>query len=70
MLVTAALIELNLADIEDLAARSQAMRSGLSATQPLTTVRLRELCELGEKMMRAERRKHAAMLRASKLFAS
>jgi hypothetical protein len=66
--VAAALIELNLADMEDRAARSQAMSRGLQATQPLTAARLRELCELGENMMRTGRRRDAAMARASKLL--
>ena len=69
MSLVAALIELNLADIEDRAAKSEAMRRGSSATQPLTAARLRELCELGEMMMRTGKRRAAALARARALGA-
>ena len=61
MSVTTALNELRNADAEDLAAKAEAMRSGAIATQPLTVTRLRELCELGEKMMRAATRRDLAL---------
>jgi hypothetical protein len=67
--ITAVLIELNLAEIEDSAARAEAMHQGLVATQPLTATRLRELCVLGEKMMYTGRRKARALARARELFA-
>ncbi len=53
--------ELNSAVADDKAAKAEAMQKGLAATQPLTQCRLQELCELGEKMMRAEIRKNDAV---------
>ena len=56
--------ELNSAIAADRAAKLEAMRLGLLATQPLTLTRLGELVELGEKMMAATTRKDAALAAA------
>ena len=53
--------ELNCAIAADCAAKSEAMRRGLMATQPLTVTRLGELVKLGEKMMETKERKDKAV---------
>lgn len=52
--------ELNSAIDAEHAAKAEAMRKGLSATKPLTVLRLAELCVLGEKMTSARIRKEDA----------
>jgi len=47
---------------EDHAAKREALQRGLMATRPLTIVRLRELCALGERMIAAERAVRLARL--------
>ena len=52
--------ELRKAIAEDRAAKSEALQRGLDATQPLTLVRLSELCALGDRMhVTASRRRWA-----------
>jgi hypothetical protein len=63
MPVTTALNDLRNADAEDRAAKAEALYRGVTATQPLTVTRLRELCELGEKMIRAATRRDRALAR-------
>ena len=48
--------ELNAALAAEYAVTAEALQRGLIATLPLTTVRLGELCALGEKMMKAKMR--------------
>ncbi len=59
--------ELKKAIAEDRAAKSEAFQRGLAATQPLTLVRLSELCALGDRMAHttARRRMAVAGLRAA-----
>ena len=52
--------ELTDAITDEHAAKAEALLRGLTATKPLTTVRLQELCELGEKMMEAQIRREEA----------
>lgn len=47
--------KLNLARLQDRAAKREALQFGLGATMPLTAIRLGELCALGEKMITAAR---------------
>ena len=56
--------ELHSAIAADHAAKGEAMLRGLMATQPLTLTRLRELVELGEKMMVAKSRRDKAQAAA------
>ena len=46
--------EMRAAEAEFREASREALDSGLMATQPLTAIRMNELCILGERMMRAE----------------
>ncbi|MEP6791376.1 MAG: hypothetical protein ABI907_08385 [Ramlibacter sp.] len=55
--------ELRDAEADDVEARQEALYRGLVATQPLTAVRLQELCALGEKMLHTGLRKTAALAR-------
>ena len=52
--------DLNAAIAAEYAAKAEALRMGLLATQPLTAIRLGELCALGEKMIDAKMRKEDA----------
>lgn len=54
------LTKLNLAKLEDRAAKQEALHRGMVATKPLSAVRLKELCVLGERMMAASRELAAA----------
>ena len=46
--------EMRAAEAEFREASRAALSSGAMATQPLTVIRMNELCALGERMMRAE----------------
>jgi len=46
--------EMRAAEAEFREASREALDSGLMATQPLTAIRMNQLCALGERMMRAE----------------
>ena len=46
--------EMQAAEAEFREASRAALSSGAMATQPLTVIRMNELCALGERMMRAE----------------
>ncbi|RYF40478.1 MAG: hypothetical protein EOO25_12495 [Comamonadaceae bacterium] len=46
--------DMQAAEAEFREASRAALSSGAMATQPLTVVRMHELCALGERMMRAE----------------
>jgi hypothetical protein len=52
--------ELTTATAEDEAAKREALQMGLDATLPLSTHRLEQLCNLGERMMQTARRKATA----------
>ena len=54
--------ELANATAEDEAAKKEALDTGLIATKPLTIKRLQQLCDLGERMMKAAVRKASAEL--------
>ena len=54
--------ELANATAEDEAAKKEALDTGLIATKPLSVKRLQQLCELGERMMKAAIRKSRAEL--------
>lgn len=60
MKLVSPLIKLNLLRLQSLAANQEALQRGLVATKPLSLTRLRELCELGEKMIAADRAQAAA----------
>jgi len=47
--------EMQAAEAEFREASREALHSGAMATQPLTAIRMNQLCALGERMMRAER---------------
>jgi hypothetical protein len=61
--------ELRIAEAEDSAARKEALVKGLIATQPLTVIRLGELCALGEKMQHTGIRRKQALARLQLLAA-
>lgn len=52
--------KVNLARQQELAAKQEALQRGMVATKPLNADRLAELCELGERMLAAERARMAA----------
>ena len=54
------LTSLNVATLADRAAKHEAAQFALSATMPLTAIRLGQLCVLGEKMVLAARALAAA----------
>ncbi len=45
---------------DDRSAKREALQCGLDATQPLTLVRLNELCALGERMRKTLKRRELA----------
>jgi hypothetical protein len=53
--------ELRKAIAEDRAAKSEALQRGLDATQPLTLIRLGELCALGDRMAYTTARRRMAV---------
>ena len=59
-----ALTELAQAIAEEHAVNSKAWESGFYATQPLSPLRIKELCDLGDDMIRAANRRQEAADRA------
>lgn len=55
--------EMQAAEAEFHEATRAALHSGAMATQPLTVIRINQLCALGERMIRAERAMKAMQVR-------
>ncbi len=60
--VTHFIADLKSAAAEDKSAKREALQQGLDATQPLSLVRLAQLCALGDRMAYTSARRKAAQM--------